>query len=97
MYTKLKYYLDSKMVLPVVGEGLVEFGVFIRGDVVSVTGPQGLDLVQLLLLCELLLDGLLLLLLLVSLVILIFFVQVLDLGLFLILQAKKQCVTVGNG
>lgn len=58
--------LDGKVVLPVVGEGLVERGVLFLGDVGGVAGPDGLGLVELLLLLLDLLDllGLLLLLLL---------------------------------
>lgn len=81
-------YLDSQVVLPIVGEGLVEFSVLFGGNVVRVAGPQGLGFVQLLLLCVLLLHSLFLLLL-VSLVILIFLIHILDLGLFLILYEKK--------
>merc|ERR1719370_223986 len=55
---------NSKMLLPVVGQGLVELGVFFAGYVVSVPCPDRLGLVQLLLLRVLLLDGLLLRLLL---------------------------------
>ena len=55
---------DSKMLLPVVGQGFVELGVFFAGYVISVPRPDRLGLVQLLLLRVLLLDGLLLRLLL---------------------------------
>jgi hypothetical protein len=57
--------LDGKVVLPVVGEGLVERGVLLSGDFRGVAGPDGLGLVELLLLLLNLLDllGLLLLLL----------------------------------
>ena len=89
---KFKHYLNSQMVLPVVGQGFVEFGIFLSGDVVRVTSPQWLDLVQFLLFCVLLFDGLLLLLLL-SFVIFLFFIQVLDLGLVLILLAKTEDVS----
>ena len=41
---------DSQMLLPVIGEGLVELSVFLLGDVVRVPGPEGLCLVQLLVL-----------------------------------------------
>lgn len=50
------------MVLPVVGERLVEGSVLLGGDVLRVTGPQGLGLVKNLLLLGLLLDLLCLLL-----------------------------------
>src|SRR3569833_1192315 len=71
--------LDAKMVLPIVGERLVEGGVLLRGDVLGITSPDGLLLVELLLLDLGLLDllGLLLLLLVFFLVI----IYLLDLGL----------------
>ena len=42
--------LDSEVVLPVVGQRLVELAVFLLGDVVGVAGPDRLRLVQLLIL-----------------------------------------------
>jgi hypothetical protein len=39
--------LDSQMLLPVVGERLVELSIFFLGDIVGVTSPDGLGLVQL--------------------------------------------------
>ena len=48
--------LDAEVLLPVVGEGLVELAVLLLGDVVGVPGPEGLRLVQLLVLCVLLLE-----------------------------------------
>ena len=72
--------LDTEVVLPVVGEGLVEGGVLLSGDISGVAGPDGLGLVKLLLLDLGLLDGLGLLLLLLLLVI-----DLLDLGLLLII------------
>ena len=72
--------LDTEVVLPVVGEGLVEGGVLLSGDISGVAGPDGLGLVKLLLLNLGLLDGLGLLLLLLLLVI-----DLLDLGLLLII------------
>lgn len=73
--------LDSKVVLPVVGEGLVEGGILLSGDVLRVASPDGLLLVELLLLNLGLLDllGLGLLLLLLVLVI-----NLLDLGLLVV-------------
>ena len=53
------------MILPVVGEGLVELSVLVLRDVIGITSPQWLRLVQLLVLQVFLLDGLLFLLLLV--------------------------------
>jgi hypothetical protein len=38
--------LDGKMVLPVVGNGLVEASVLLVGDLVGVAGPDGLGLVK---------------------------------------------------
>lgn len=49
------------MVLPVIGQTLVELAVLLVGDVIRVTGPQRLGLVQLFLIDVLLLDLLLLL------------------------------------
>src|SRR3569833_1925852 len=74
--------LDAKMVLPIVGERLVEGGVLLRGDVLGITSPDGLLLVELLLLDLGLLDllGLLLLLLVFFLVI----IYLLDLGLLVL-------------
>ena len=42
--------LDAEMLPPVIGEGLVELSVLLLGDVVRVPGPEGLCLVQLLVL-----------------------------------------------
>jgi hypothetical protein len=42
--------LDGKVVLPVVGERLVERRVLLGGDVLRVSGPKGLSLVELLVL-----------------------------------------------
>jgi len=75
--------LDSEVVLPVVGERLVEGGVLLLGDVGRVASPDGLGLVELLLLDLGLLDllGLLLLLLLLLLLVL---GDLLDLSLLLL-------------
>lgn len=75
--------LDTEVVLPVVGEGLVERGVLLLGDVLGVASPDGLLLVELLLLNAGLLDllGLLLLFLLLVLII-----DLLDLGLLVIVD-----------
>jgi hypothetical protein len=56
--------LDSEVVLPVVGEGLVEVGVVFLGDLVGLLHPDGLGLVELLELSGDLFDLLLLLVLL---------------------------------
>ena len=58
-------YLDSQVILPVVGKALVELSVLLVCDVVRVPGPDWLGLVQLLLVNVLLLDLLFLLLVLV--------------------------------
>ncbi len=58
-------YLDSQVILPVVGQTLVKLAVLLICDVVGVPGPDGLGLVQLLLVDVLLLDLLCLLLVLV--------------------------------
>ena len=71
--------LDGEVVLPIVGQALVERSVLLLGDLRGVARPDGLRLVELLVLDGLLLDllGLLLLVLLV--------VDLLDLGLLLVL------------
>ena len=69
--------LDSKVLLPVVRQALVERSVLLRRDILRIARPDGLRLVQLLILDSLLLD-LLRLLLLVLLV-----VDLLNLGLVL--------------
>ena len=68
------------MVLPVVAEALVEGTIFLRSDVAGVAGPEGLGLVELLILNSLLLNGLLLL----GLLFLLIFVDFLNLGLLLV-------------
>ena len=67
--------LDGKVVLPVVRQALVEGGVLLLGDVLRVARPDGLCLVQLLILDGLLLDLLRLLFLVLLLV------NLFDLGL----------------
>ena len=47
------------MILPVVGQALVELAILLVSNVIRISGPDGLGLVQLLLLRVLLLDGLL--------------------------------------
>jgi hypothetical protein len=69
--------LDGEMVLPVIGQALVESTVLLGGDVLGITSPNGLGLVELLVGDLLLFDRLLLLLLLALLV----FINLLDLGL----------------
>ena len=88
--TELKLALDGEVlngqvVLPVVGETLVELSVFLLGDIVWVTGPDGLHLVQLFLLSVLFFDGLLLCFLVLIFILILVFIQVLDLRLVLIL------------
>lgn len=75
--------LHGQVVLPVVGEALVEFGVLLVGDVVGVPGPDGLRLVQFLVLEVLLLD--LLFLLVFLLVGVLVLADALDLSLLLLL------------
>ena len=38
--------LNSQVLLPVIGQGLVELSVLLLGDVVRVSGPDGLGLIQ---------------------------------------------------
>jgi len=73
--------LDSKVILPVVRQALVECSVLLGGDIRGVTCPDRLGLVQLLVRGLLLLDFLLLLVL--GLVLLVF--DLLDLGFVLII------------
>ena len=68
------------MVLPVIGQALVERSVLLRLNVAGVSGPDGLRLIELFILNLLLLD-LLLLLLVFGFVFVLYF---LDLGLFLV-------------
>ena len=69
--------LDGEVILPVVGQALVESGVLVSGNVLRVARPDGLRFVEFLVLDSLLLDrlGLLLLVLLI--------VDLLDLGFVL--------------
>ncbi|KAI6770984.1 hypothetical protein HG531_009839 [Fusarium graminearum] len=71
--------LDSKVVLPVVGERLVEGSILLLGDVLGVASPDGLLLVELLLLDLGLLD-----LLGLGLLLLLIVIDLLDLGLLVI-------------
>lgn len=73
--------LDGEMVLPVVGQTLVEGGILLRLDILRIAGPNRLRLVQLLVCRLLLLD--LLGLLFLGLVVLIF--NFFDLGLVLVI------------
>jgi hypothetical protein len=50
--------LNSEVVLPVVGERLVERAILLRGNVLGVAGPERLGVVELDLLSDVLLDGL---------------------------------------
>lgn len=83
--------LDGEVILPVVGEGLVEGGVLLGSDVGRIPGPDGLGLVEFLLLGLGLLDllglGLLLLLL-------IFYL--LNLGLLLVILLGLLSLFIGN-
>ncbi|EZA50090.1 hypothetical protein X777_11533 [Ooceraea biroi] len=73
------------MILPVVGQALVELAVLLLRDIVRIPRPDRFRLVQLLVLRVLFLDGLLLLLFLVFRLVLIFILaDVLDLGLLVL-------------
>ena len=72
--------LNSQVVFPVIRQALVERSVLLRLDVVGVSGPDGLRLIELFVLDLLLLD-LLLLLLVLGFVFVLYF---LNLGLFLV-------------
>jgi len=76
--------LDGQVLLPVVGEGLVELAVLLLADVVGVAGPDGLRLVKLFVFCVLFFDGLFLLLVAVALVGVSVLADVLDLGCVLL-------------
>lgn len=82
--------LDGEVVLPVVGEALVELGLLFLGDVRGLALPDGLVLVDLLLLVVYLLDLLFLLLVLLL-------ALLLDLALFLgLLLLVLHVVIVGD-
>jgi hypothetical protein len=53
--------LDSQVVFPIVGKGLVEFSIFFSLDIFRSTGPKRLGLVELFVFSDGFLDGLLLL------------------------------------
>jgi hypothetical protein len=72
---------DGEVLLPVVAKGLVECAILLGGDVVGIASPNGLGLVENVILLNGLLDLLLGLVLLVVLVI-----DLLDLGLVAILR-----------
>merc|ERR1712144_84385 len=72
--------LDGEVILPVVGDVLVEGGILLLGDLLGVAHPEGLLLVHELPLVGDLLDGLLLLLLLLVLLVLLLIVGDLLLG-----------------
>ena len=75
--------LDGQMVLPVVGQRLVELSVLVLADIVGVASPDGLGLVQLLVDRVLLLDRLLLLLVL-FLVSIFIFTNIFNFGLLVL-------------
>merc|ERR1712004_247659 len=75
--------LHSQVLLPVVGQALVELAVLLVGDVVRGSGPDRLCLVQLLVLGVFLLHRLLLLLVLVLLVSVLVLADILNLWLLL--------------
>merc|ERR1711976_897094 len=70
---------DSQMLLPVIGQRFVELSILISRDVIRRPGPDWLGLVQLLIFCILLLDGLLFLLVFVFLVGILILSDILDL------------------
>lgn len=80
------------MVLPVIGQALVERAVFLRLDVVGIAGPNGLRLVELFILNLLLLD--LFLFLLVLVLGFVFVLYFLDLRLLLIFVLLLLLVVV---
>lgn len=65
-------HLDSQVILPIVGQALVELSILLVSDVIRVSGPDRLCLVQLFLIDVLLLDLLFLLLVPVLLLFLLF-------------------------
>jgi hypothetical protein len=70
--------LDSQVVFPIVRESLVEFRVFLRLDILRVTGPERLGLVKFFVFNNGFLDGLLLLF-----ILLVFFIfNFFDFGTF---------------
>ena len=79
--------LDSEVLLPVVSQALVEGGVLLLGDLLRVTRPDGLRLVELLILDLLLLDLLCLLGLLLV-------IDLLDLGLLFTLIFLRLCLII---
>lgn len=81
--------LDSEVLLPVVGQALVEGGVLLLGDLLRVTRPDGLRLVELLVLDLLLLD-------LLRLLGLLLVIDLLDLGLLLALVLLGLCLIILN-
>ena len=83
--------LHRKVLLPVVSQALVERSVLLRGNLRRVARPDGLRLVELLVLNGLLLDLLGLLLL-----ILLLIVDFLDLGLLLALLSDLLLLVILN-
>ena len=81
--------LDSEVLLPVVGQALVEGSVLLLGDLLRVTRPDGLRLVELLVLDLLLLD-------LLRLLGLLLVIDLLDLGLLLALGLLLDFLVVLN-
>ena len=81
--------LDGKVLLPVVGQALVESSVLLLGDLLRVTRPDGLRLVELLVLDLLLLN-------LLRLLGLLLVIDLLDLGLLLALVLLGLCLIVLN-
>lgn len=83
--------LDSKMIFPIVGKGLVEGCILLCGDVGWISSPDGLDLVELLL-CS----GLLLHLLSLFLFLFLVFVNFLDLGFLVVTLLNLLFIFIRN-
>ena len=82
--------LHSEMILPIVGEGLVELAILVLADVVRVSCPDGLHLVQLLQFVVLLLDFFGLLLILILLVCLFIITHILQLSFILEREGERE-------
>merc|ERR1719323_719083 len=79
--------LHGKMLFPVIGQRFVEFSVFFTGNIIGSSGPDGFGLVQLLIFCILLLDGLLFLLVFIIFILVSFIIgaNILDLWFIVLL------------
>lgn len=79
-------HLDCKVILPVISKAFVELAVFLIGDVIRVTGPDRLGLVQFLGVNVLFLDLLLPLVFAVFAVLILIRSHILNLGLVFVLN-----------